>query len=198
MSLRTRILLSLAPLTALVAGLGVAGFILLDRMGGRIDAILRENYASVQAMFRLNEATERIDSSFQFALSARDAKGREDARAQFREGVGRVAAGEHVEDRGEGGLGEGREGRGPADGGEEVVELPRVHRRHRDDLLGEDIEGVGGDPEGLDGARAHALGDHCRLDQVAAVLREHDAGGDGADLVARAAHALEAGGHGRG
>src|SRR5262249_25852439 len=79
MTLRTRILLALAPLGLLLAALGVAGFLLLDRMGGRIDAILKENYASVQAMFRLNEATERIDSSFQFALAGREA----DAAKQF-------------------------------------------------------------------------------------------------------------------
>jgi signal transduction histidine kinase len=72
-TLRTRIQLALAPLALLVAGLGVAGFLLLERMGGRIDAIMRENYASVEAMFRLNEATERIDSSFQFALAGREA-----------------------------------------------------------------------------------------------------------------------------
>jgi PAS domain S-box-containing protein len=74
MTLRTRILLSLAPLGLLLAGLGVAGFLLLEHMGGRIDAILRENYQSVQAMFLLNEATERIDSSFQFALAGREAE----------------------------------------------------------------------------------------------------------------------------
>ena len=39
--------------------------------------ILRENYDSVLAMERLNEALERIDSSFQFALA-----GREDEAAQ--------------------------------------------------------------------------------------------------------------------
>src|SRR5262249_40002192 len=64
MSLRTRVLLSFVPLALLLVALGAAGFVLLDRMGGRIDAILKENYASVQAMFRLNEALERIDSSF--------------------------------------------------------------------------------------------------------------------------------------
>jgi signal transduction histidine kinase len=79
MTLRTRILLSLAPLGLLLVGLGVAGFLLLERMGGGIDAILRENYASVQAMFRLNEAVERIDSSFQFALAGRE----EDAAKQY-------------------------------------------------------------------------------------------------------------------
>lgn len=79
MTLRTRILMSLTPLGLLLAGLGIAGFLLLERMGGSIDAILKENYASVQAMFRLNEATERIDSSFQFALAGRE----EDATKQF-------------------------------------------------------------------------------------------------------------------
>jgi NtrC-family two-component system sensor histidine kinase KinB len=78
-TLRARILLSLAPLALLLVALGVCGFALLDRMGGRVEAILRENYASVQAMFRLNEATERIDSSFQFALAGREA----DAIRQF-------------------------------------------------------------------------------------------------------------------
>lgn len=72
MTLRTRIVLSLTPLGLLLVGLGVAGFLLLERMGGRIDAILKENYESVQAMFRLNEALERIDSSFQFALADRE------------------------------------------------------------------------------------------------------------------------------
>ncbi|MBA4187145.1 MAG: diguanylate cyclase [Planctomycetaceae bacterium] len=71
MTLRTRIFLSLTPLGLLLVASGTAGFILLERTGGRIDAILRENYVSVQAMFRLNEATERIDSAFQFSMAGR-------------------------------------------------------------------------------------------------------------------------------
>lgn len=71
MSLRTRILLALAPLVVLLAVFGAVGLRQLDRTGGRIDAILSENYASVRAMFQLNEALERIDSSFQFGLSSR-------------------------------------------------------------------------------------------------------------------------------
>jgi signal transduction histidine kinase len=74
MTLRARILLSLAPLAFLIIVLGIAGFLLLDRMGGRIDAILRENYRSVRAMHHMNEATERIDSSFQSALVGREAE----------------------------------------------------------------------------------------------------------------------------
>src|SRR3954451_21058028 len=80
LSLRRRLLLALAPLLVLLAGLGAAGVVLLNHVGGRIDAILRENYDSVRAMERLNEALERIDSSFQFALAGREG----DARAAYR------------------------------------------------------------------------------------------------------------------
>jgi signal transduction histidine kinase len=83
MTLRTRILLSFVPLIALLAGLGAVGLVQLDRTGGRIDAILKENYASVQAMFRLNEALERMDSSFQLALSSHDPDKEQKAREQF-------------------------------------------------------------------------------------------------------------------
>jgi signal transduction histidine kinase len=79
MTLRRRILFTLAPLLALIVVLGGAGVVLLHRLGGRADLILRENYESVRAMFRLNEALERIDSAFQFALSGRE----EDARRQY-------------------------------------------------------------------------------------------------------------------
>jgi PAS domain S-box-containing protein len=79
-SLRGRILLTLFPLLALIAALGGGGVLLLRQLGGRIDLILRENYDSVRAMFRLNEAAERIDSAFQFALSGRD----DDAVRQYR------------------------------------------------------------------------------------------------------------------
>ncbi len=81
LSLRTRIVLTLLPLLALMAALGAVAVVLLHRLGGRIDAILRENYDSVQYMERLKEALERIDSSFTFALSGREAQ----ARRQFAE-----------------------------------------------------------------------------------------------------------------
>jgi NtrC-family two-component system sensor histidine kinase KinB len=74
LSLRSRIILTQLPLLALLALLGGAGVVLLHRLGGSIDEILRENYESVIAMERLNEALERIDSSFQFALAGREEK----------------------------------------------------------------------------------------------------------------------------
>ncbi|HJZ89329.1 MAG TPA: ATP-binding protein [Gemmataceae bacterium] len=78
-SLRRRLIVSLAPLGILLLVLGVIGLAVLFYMGGRINAILKENYVSVQAMFLMNEHLERMDSSFQFALAGREA----DARAQF-------------------------------------------------------------------------------------------------------------------
>src|SRR5437667_12213356 len=71
LSLRNRIVLTVVPLLALTAVLGAAGLVLLHRLGGRIDVILKENYDSVVAMVGLNEALERIDSSLQFALAGR-------------------------------------------------------------------------------------------------------------------------------
>jgi signal transduction histidine kinase len=69
LSLRTRILLTLLPLLALLAVLGGAGYLLLSHLGGRINVILRENFDSVRYMQHLGEAVERIDSSFTFALA---------------------------------------------------------------------------------------------------------------------------------
>lgn len=72
LTLRQRIFLTLVPLLLLLAVVGSAGVVLLLRLGNSVNAILRENYASVIAMERLNEALERIDSSFQIAMSGRD------------------------------------------------------------------------------------------------------------------------------
>jgi signal transduction histidine kinase len=81
LSLRWRLVLILLPLLAVLGGLGVAGAVLLFKVGNSIDTILRENYESVLYMERLNEALERIDSSFQFALAGQE----EDARKQYQD-----------------------------------------------------------------------------------------------------------------
>ena len=72
MTFRRRIILAMVPLFALVLALGGTGTVLLYRLGNRTDQILRENYDSVIYMRDLNEALERIDSSFQFALAGRE------------------------------------------------------------------------------------------------------------------------------
>jgi NtrC-family two-component system sensor histidine kinase KinB len=81
LSLRQRILLTLVPWLALLAVVGGAAIVLLERLGGSIDAILRENYDSVIYMERLKESLERIDSSFAFALAGQEDK----ARAQYQQ-----------------------------------------------------------------------------------------------------------------
>ncbi len=83
LTLRQRIFLTLVPLLLLLAVLGTAGVILLLRLGDSVRAILRENYVSVIAMEKLNDAVERIDSSFQFALSGQ----LEQARRQYAENL---------------------------------------------------------------------------------------------------------------
>ncbi len=86
LTLRHRIVLTLAPLLLLLAVLGSAGVALLLRLGNSVNAILRENYASVIAMERLNEALERIDSSFQIAMSGQgDDELQRKARGQYEE-----------------------------------------------------------------------------------------------------------------
>ncbi len=121
----------------------------------------------------------------------------DDARAQLGELVGGVAAGEHVERRLEDRARQRGEARRPVDERLDVGDGPVVHGAHGDDLLGEHVDGVGRDAQRLDGAGAHALDDDGGLHEVAAELREHDALAHGADLVARAADALQAARHRR-
>jgi NtrC-family two-component system sensor histidine kinase KinB len=84
LTLRQRILLTLLPLLALLAVLGGAGIVLLHRLGGRVDAILRENYDSVLYMQQLGEALKRIDSSFQLAIAGRAAPARRQYDTQWK------------------------------------------------------------------------------------------------------------------
>src|SRR5437763_6350455 len=71
-SFRFRILLTLIPLLALLGGLGATATWIIHRLGGRIDAILRENYDSVRYMQELREALEKIDTCFQLALAGQN------------------------------------------------------------------------------------------------------------------------------
>lgn len=71
-TLRTKLLLGLTPLLAIMVGLGGWAVATLDHLGGRIDVILRENYQSVLAAEGMKEALERLDSASQFAVSGQD------------------------------------------------------------------------------------------------------------------------------
>jgi NtrC-family two-component system sensor histidine kinase KinB len=83
-TLRHRIILTLVPLFVLLTVLGGAGVVLLYQLGGRIDEILRENYDSVIYMKDLNEAVERIDSSFTFTLAGQKKKGSQQYKKYWR------------------------------------------------------------------------------------------------------------------
>src|SRR3954451_10331351 len=75
-TLRTKLLIGLTPLLALMVGLGLWAIIMFSRLGGNIDLILRENYRSVLAAQNMKEALERMDSAALFAIGGRDDRGR--------------------------------------------------------------------------------------------------------------------------
>ncbi len=72
MTFRHRILIAMVPLFVLLVALGATGTYLIAHLGDQVDKILTENYDSVVFMRDLNEALERIDSSFQFALAGKE------------------------------------------------------------------------------------------------------------------------------
>ena len=71
MTLRTRILFTLAPLLLLTAALGAADAVLLYHMGRSIDYILRDNLRSVDYMVDLNTALSGVDDALRLALHGR-------------------------------------------------------------------------------------------------------------------------------
>ena len=114
-----------------------------------------------------------------------------DAGAEVAEPVGRIAPGEQVERRVEGRARQRGERRRAADELEPLLDVPLVDGGGRDGLLGEHVERVRRHAHGLDRARDHPLGHDRGVQQVGAVLREHDALRDLAHLVAGAADALQ-------
>jgi signal transduction histidine kinase len=94
MTLRTRILLTVAPLLLLTAALGGADAVLLVHISGRIDAILRDNLRSVDYMADLDDALDGIDDSFQLTLLGRDG-----GRARYDEEWGRFREQQASEER---------------------------------------------------------------------------------------------------
>jgi len=71
-TLRTKLLIGLTPLLAIMVALGVWAIVMFARLGGNIDVILRENYQSVLAAQNMKEALERMDSADLFAIGGRD------------------------------------------------------------------------------------------------------------------------------
>ena len=76
LGLRTKLTLGFVVLLAILIAVGVESISLLDRLGGSIDVILRENYKSVIACEQMKEALERMDSGALFALAGEAPQGR--------------------------------------------------------------------------------------------------------------------------
>ena len=79
-TLRSRLLIGIAPLLALMVGLGLWAVVMFSWLGGSIDVILRENYRSVLAAQSMKESLERMDSAFLFAIGGKEARGRDQLR----------------------------------------------------------------------------------------------------------------------
>jgi signal transduction histidine kinase len=67
--MRKRILIGLLPLLVLLVAIGCYAIALFFRLGGAIDTILRENYASVVACQNMKESAERMDSALFFTFA---------------------------------------------------------------------------------------------------------------------------------
>lgn len=76
LTVRTKLILGFGSLLLLLILLGYHAITLLDRLGGAIDVILRENYRSVVAAQEMKEALERMDSGALFALAGDPGQGR--------------------------------------------------------------------------------------------------------------------------
>src|SRR5690242_8588039 len=76
-TLRTKLLVGLTPVLAIMVGLGLWAIVMFSRLGNNIDVILRENYQSVLYAQNMKEALERMDSAALFALAGEDRQGRD-------------------------------------------------------------------------------------------------------------------------
>ena len=77
MTLNRRLLLGVAPILLIFLGVGLYAIFLFSKLGGAIDVILRENYASVVASQNMKESAERMDSGLLFALEGQEQRGKD-------------------------------------------------------------------------------------------------------------------------
>ena len=112
-------------------------------------------------------------------------------RPQLGEVVARVPAGQQVEHRVEHVVGQLGEVRDAADDCAQLVDVPLVDRAHRHELLGEHVERVARIVRLLDQAGTHPLRHDRRLQQITTELREDLPAAGFADLMPRAADALQ-------
>jgi len=74
--MRKRILIGLLPLIVLLLATGIYAVSLFSKLGGAVDIILRENYASIVAAQNMKESAERMDSALFFTLAGEEERAR--------------------------------------------------------------------------------------------------------------------------
>ncbi len=80
-TLRTKLLIGVAPLVVIMVALGLWAIVMFSRLGNNIDKILKENYRSVLAAEGMKESIERVDSAYLFAIGGEENR----ARSQYAE-----------------------------------------------------------------------------------------------------------------
>lgn len=76
MTLNRRLLLGIAPVLVIFLAVGIYAIFLFSKLGSAIDLILRENYQSVVASQKMEEASERMNSGLLMMLGDEEEKGR--------------------------------------------------------------------------------------------------------------------------
>src|SRR3954447_20690399 len=84
-TLRTKLLIGVTPLLALMVGLGLWAITLFSRLGNNIEIILRENYRSVLAAQGMKESLERMDSALWLAIGGKEERAGEQYQASRKE-----------------------------------------------------------------------------------------------------------------
>jgi len=77
MNLNRRLLLGIAPLLLIFVAVGIYAIFLFSKLGGAIDVILRENYASVVASQNMKESAEEMNSGLILMLGGEEKRGKE-------------------------------------------------------------------------------------------------------------------------
>jgi signal transduction histidine kinase len=83
-SLNRRLLLGITPVLVVFLAVGIYAIFLFLKLGGAIDVILRENYRSVVACQKMEEAAGRMNAGLLLMLNGEEAAGRQ----QFDENAG--------------------------------------------------------------------------------------------------------------
>ena len=71
-TLRTKLLIGVAPLVVIMVALGLWAIVMFSRLGNNIDKILKENYRSVLAAEGMKESIKRVDSAYLFAIGGEE------------------------------------------------------------------------------------------------------------------------------